>query len=425
MSWIVIAFTNNGVVVADGAAAAAAAVNAARSGEAVAAVIRTADNAAPAVDFIKNVGDVQAIGANVAGGNLNALTKEAFASLLGMIAAAGTLPSVGPAGALAADAAMSEAFKTAYDAASAWSTRQDWSPFFDLLDNPEVDRPVSWIAPSDAIARGLLDPNTLLPRVPAPGVNVPWQAARQPTPRDPLAIDLDGDGIETQAVVTNGIPTLFDHDADGIRTGTGWLRPDDAWLVLDRNGNGTIDSGRELFGVDTLITLTQVVNGQTQTVTRNAANGFEALATLDTGSGAAGSAGYGDQIFNASDAQFANVRVWRDLNSDGISQAGELQSLAAAGIASIALNFNAANTNLGNGNTLTGTASVTRSNGSSTTAGSVLMQAGNLDLANQSAVERRPLRFARRVSGRTWKPSDVKTRSSTPDQLQTLTRAAQ
>ena len=210
-----------------------------------------------------------------------------------------------------------------------------------------------------------------------------------------------GRDVEPTPVVVNGAPTLFDHDADGVRTGTGWLRPDDGWLALDRNGNGNIDSGRELFGVDTLITTTQVVNGQSQTTTRNAANGFEALASLDTGNGSAGSAGFGDRIFNASDAQFANLRIWRDLNGDGISQAGELQSLAAAGIASIALNFNSTNTNLGNGNTLTGTASVKRSNGSSTTAGSVLIQAGNLNLANQSAVERRPLRFAQRVSGRT------------------------
>ena len=45
---------------------------------------------------------------------------------------------------------------------------------------------------------------------------------------------------------------LFDHNADGVKTGTGWLNGDDAWLVLDRDGNGTIDSGRELFGVETL-----------------------------------------------------------------------------------------------------------------------------------------------------------------------------
>ncbi|MDR1062612.1 MAG: hypothetical protein LBL48_01535, partial [Azoarcus sp.] len=70
-------------------------------------------------------------------------------------------------------------------------------------------------------------------------------------PRDPLALDLDGDGIETIGI--GGANTvLFDHDGNGIRTGTGWLKPDDAFLVLDRNGNGKIDNGGELFGVDTV-----------------------------------------------------------------------------------------------------------------------------------------------------------------------------
>ena len=188
-------------------------------------------------------------------------------------------------------------------------------------------------------------------------VNERWRRAIAPPPRDPLAIDLDGDGIETTPVLVNGVPTLFDHNADGIRTGTGWLRPDDAWLVLDRDGNGTIDSGRELFGVDTLITVTEAVPGGTlQTVTRNATTGFEALRSLDVGNGTAGSAGYRDNVFNASDAQFSQVRIWRDLNGDGVSQAGELQTLAEAGIASISLNYTPTRINLGNGNTVTGRA---------------------------------------------------------------------
>ena len=214
-------------------------------------------------------------------------------------------------------------------------------------------------------------------------MNDSWRNALQPRPRDPLAIDLDGDGIETTPVVHNGTPTLFDHDADGVRTGTGWLRPDDAWLVLDRNGNGTIDSGRELFGVDTLIDVTTYSHtGAPITVTRNAANGFEALRSLDTGNGTVGSAGHGDRVFNASDAQFANVRVWRDLNGDGVSQAAELQSLAAAGIASISLNPTTGNTDLGNGNSITGTAVVTRVNGSTTHVDGVNLSAGNLDLGS-------------------------------------------
>ena len=125
-------------------------------------------------------------------------------------------------------------------------------------------------------------------------------------------------------------PVLFDHDADGTRTGTGWVAPDDAWLVLDRDGNGSIDSGRELFGVDTAITVTEVPFGGSQaiTYTRTARTGFEALRALDTGNGTAGSAGYGDGVFDANDAAFTQVRLWQDLNQDGISQGNELSSLA-------------------------------------------------------------------------------------------------
>ena len=62
-------------------------------------------------------------------------------------------------------------------------------------------------------------------------------ATRPPAPRDPLALDLDGDGIET--IGLTAAPVLFDHNADGIRTGTGWVTGDDGWLVLDRNGDVT------------------------------------------------------------------------------------------------------------------------------------------------------------------------------------------
>ncbi|MFN3296889.1 MAG: RTX toxin, partial [Caldimonas sp.] len=129
-----------------------------------------------------------------------------------------------------------------------------------------------------------------------PTINTHYSNAITWAPRDPLAIDLDGDGIETVGVGSN--PILFDHNADGIRTGTGWLRGDDAWLALDRNGNGVIDSGRELFGVDTLITDT---NGQTRT----ARDGFEALRSVDSN---------GDGVFDPNDEAFSQVRLWRDLN---------------------------------------------------------------------------------------------------------------
>ncbi len=223
-------------------------------------------------------------------------------------------------------------------------------------------------------------------------MSVPFRTATASPRRDPLAIDLDGDGIETIGIPTDGtLPVLFDHDADGVKAGTGWLKPDDGWLVRDINGNGIIDSGRELFGADTQITKfwSSAVNeiSTTFSYTENALTGFEALRALDTGPGngspvAYGSPGAYDGLIDSRDAAFSELRIWRDLNSDGVSQEGELQTLAQAGIESIGVRPNDTNTNLGNGNTVTGTATVTRTGGTQEQIGSVDLTAGNLNLGS-------------------------------------------
>ena len=166
--------------------------------------------------------------------------------------------------------------------------------------------------------------------------------------RDPLVLDLDGDGIETVGPAAN---IMFDHDGDGNLNGTGWVKADDGFLVLDRNANGTIDNGSELFGVDTVLS-----SGQ------HATDGFNALSDLDTNS---------DGVFSSADAQFANVRIWRDLNQDGVSQAGELMSLADAGIASINLNATTSGSTQGNGNVVVLTSTYTRTDSTTGTAGSL------------------------------------------------------
>ena len=113
---------------------------------------------------------------------------------------------------------------------------------------------------------------------------------------------------------------LFDHNADGLKTGTQWTKGDDGILVRDLNGNGTIDSGRELFGDQTQISS---VNAAGQTITTLATHGFAALKALDKDA-----AGLADGTFNASDVAYAELKVWRDLNQDGISQSNELLGLA-------------------------------------------------------------------------------------------------
>ncbi|HEY0024466.1 MAG TPA: calcium-binding protein, partial [Longimicrobium sp.] len=180
--------------------------------------------------------------------------------------------------------------------------------------------------------------------------------------RDPLALDLDGDGIET--IGTDGSVVMFDHDADGVKTGTGWLTGDDAWLVLDKNGNGVIDTGRELFGVDTVL-----ANGTT------AADGFAALREHDVNQ---------DGVVNTADGVFSQLRLWRDLNRDGVSQEHELTSLGANGIVSVGVQATSIRTDLGNGNVQTAAGTFTRSDGSSGVAGETSSTAANLNLATNT-----------------------------------------
>jgi hypothetical protein len=150
-----------------------------------------------------------------------------------------------------------------------------------------------------------------------------------PIRRDPLILDLDGDGFETVGIDTTA-PILFDHDGDGVKTATGWVAGDDAFLVLDRDGNGTIDDGHELFG-----DATPLVAGGT------AADGFAALAQEDSNN---------DGQVDALDAHFADLRLWRDLNQDGISQSDELHTLASQGIVSLSAARTTNSTLLANGN---------------------------------------------------------------------------
>jgi Ca2+-binding RTX toxin-like protein len=159
-------------------------------------------------------------------------------------------------------------------------------------------------------------------------------------PRDPIILDLDGDGLETVGLASN---VYFDFDGDGVLTKTGWAAANDALLVWDRNGNGTIDTGAELFG-----DFTMLPNGTL------APNGFAALAALDSN---------GDGVIDASDPAFAELKLWRDASQDGQTGSGELISLAEAGIVSLNLAHTLKNQVLANGNTLAREGTFTRADG--------------------------------------------------------------
>jgi hypothetical protein len=178
-------------------------------------------------------------------------------------------------------------------------------------------------------------------------------------PADPLV--LDGDGIEATAI-DPASPILFDHDANGIKTATGWIKADDGIVVLDLDGNGSIDTGRELFGDNTLLS-----DGT------RATNGFAAIAQHDANA---------DGKINSQDAVYSQLRIWQDANQDGTSQAGELHTLAELGIASINVTGSASDITLGNGNSQPRSGSYTRVNGTTGTSGTPELSGSLLLAAN-------------------------------------------
>ena len=159
---------------------------------------------------------------------------------------------------------------------------------------------------------------------------------------DPLVLDMDGDGIETLSV-NSGNPVYFDFNSDGTKTNTGWISPDDAYLVFDRNDNGVIDDASELFSDYTPL----YAGGR-------AANGFAALAQEDTNA---------DGVVNHLDANWNHLKIWQDINSDGITQENELRTMEEAGI--IGINTARADTSqtFANGNAIRGTGTYMKADG--------------------------------------------------------------
>ena len=136
--------------------------------------------------------------------------------------------------------------------------------------------------------------------------------AAQP-PRDPLVIDLGGLGIEL-TTIENGVH--FDLDKNGFAEKTAWIGSEDGFLVLDRNGDGEINDGGELFGDQV-----QLENGLISI------SGFQALTELDENK---------DGIIDSNDSAWNHLRVWIDADQNGVSE-GELKTLDALGITSIGL----------------------------------------------------------------------------------------
>ena len=133
----------------------------------------------------------------------------------------------------------------------------------------------------------------------------------------PLLLDLDGNGVSTRSIADGAIH--FDHDGNGFAERTGWVGAGDALLVRDRDGDGRITTGNELFGNHTRLS-----DGTF------AAHGFEALGSLD---------GNGDGRIDRRDAVWSELRLWRDDDADADTEPGELFSLDQLGIESLSLAY--------------------------------------------------------------------------------------
>ena len=135
----------------------------------------------------------------------------------------------------------------------------------------------------------------------------------------PIIVDVAGNGFD---LTNNADGVMFNLTGLGLERFS-WTRADsdDAFLALDLNNNGLIDDGTELFG-----------NFTAQPEPRNGTerNGFAALGIFDSNL---------DGKIDSQDGVYSELRLWQDINHNGISEPGELHPVGELGLNTLLLNY--------------------------------------------------------------------------------------
>ena len=128
----------------------------------------------------------------------------------------------------------------------------------------------------------------------------------------PIVIDLDGDGVEIRPLSSSA--TFFDTDSDSYQERTAWAGADDGILVIDLDGDGQVTQAKEIAFAEW---------------TEEQDSDLQALAKVFDSNQ--------DGVFDSQDERFAEFRIWKDANSNGVVDAGEMMTLQEAGIESMSL----------------------------------------------------------------------------------------
>ena len=205
-------------------------------------------------------------------------------------------------------------------------------------DNDTYVSATPWAGRSDYAALrfydGLVLPHSIW------AMNIAVEVVDNTNAATPLILDLNNDGVRTLGTDAG---VQFDLTGLGRLASVGWSSPEDGFLVRDMNDDGLINDGAEMFGEATVL-----ANGE------RAQDGFEALSDLDTNQ---------DAVVDNQDEAFNSLAIWRDANTDGVTDAGELLTLAQHGIESLNLSYTESD-RVDNGNQLRLVSSFTKTDGS-------------------------------------------------------------